>query len=109
MFGQVAHQALHGLVLHHTDADKSGVLQARSEQVDTMNRPIKKGNLDFAEVMLAKFSGQTFETNQRRETAVLQRPLLQLFTILCVGLTQLPLAGLYSLALVKASAPEDEA
>jgi hypothetical protein len=43
------------------------------------------------------------------KTVVLQRPLLQLFTILCVGLTQLPLAGLYSLALVKASAPEDEA
>jgi hypothetical protein len=39
MFGQVSHQALHGLVLHHTDADKSGVLQARSEEVDTMNRP----------------------------------------------------------------------
>src|SRR5260370_20765583 len=65
MFGQVAHQALHGLVLHHTDADKSGVLQARSKEMDTTNRPIKKGNVHFAEVMLAKFSGQTFETNQR--------------------------------------------
>src|SRR5260221_2533233 len=65
MFGQVAHQALHGLVLHHTDAYKSGVLQARSEEVDTMNRPIKEVNVDFAKVMLAKFSGQAFETNQR--------------------------------------------
>jgi hypothetical protein len=44
-----------------------------------------------------------------RETAALQWPLLQLFTILCFGLTQLPLAGLYSLALVKASAPRREA
>jgi hypothetical protein len=65
MFGQVAHQALHGLDLRHTDADKAGILQARSGEVDTLGRPIKKGNVDFAEVMFAKFSGQTFETNQR--------------------------------------------
>src|SRR5260370_42051489 len=65
MFGLNARPSRPGLVPQHTDADKSGVLQARSEEVDTMNRPIKKGNVDFAEVMLAKFSGQTFETNQR--------------------------------------------
>jgi hypothetical protein len=45
----------------------------------------------------------------RVKTVVLQRPLLQLFTILCVGLTQLPLAGLYSLALVKVNEPLGEA
>ncbi|PYX11296.1 MAG: hypothetical protein DMG84_24200 [Acidobacteria bacterium] len=50
MLGQVAHQALHRLVLYHTDPDESGV---------------QTGNVYFAEVMLAKFSGQTFETNQR--------------------------------------------
>jgi hypothetical protein len=65
MLGQIAHQALHRLILHHTDADESGVLQARSEEVDTMGRPVKKGKVYFAEVMLAKFSGQPFETNQR--------------------------------------------
>src|SRR5260370_39688961 len=65
MFCQVAHQALHGLVFHHTDADKSRVLQARSEEVDTTGRPVKKSNIHFAKVMLAKFSGQTFESNQR--------------------------------------------
>src|ERR1700730_10016246 len=64
MFGQVAHQALHRLLLHHTDADKSRVLQARSEEVDTTDRPVKKGNIHFAKIMLAKFSGQTFEPNQ---------------------------------------------
>jgi hypothetical protein len=65
MLSQVAHQALHGLVLHHTDADKSRVLQARSEEVDTTGRPVKKGHIHFAKIMLAKFSGQAFETNQR--------------------------------------------
>src|SRR6202045_3552117 len=65
MLGQVTHQALHALILHHADADKSRVLQARSEKVDTTGRPIKKSNVYFAKVMLAKFAGQTFETNQR--------------------------------------------
>ena len=64
MFGQVAHQALYRLVLHHTDANKSGVLQTRSEEVDTTDRPVEKGNIYLPEVMLAKFSGQAFETNQ---------------------------------------------
>src|SRR5437667_899007 len=65
MLGQVAHQALYRLVLHHTDANQSGVLQTRSEEVDATGRPVEKGNLYFSEIMLAKFSGQTFETNQR--------------------------------------------
>jgi hypothetical protein len=56
--------SVYRLVLHHTDADPSGVLQARSEEVDTTGRPVKKSNVYFAEVMLAKFSGQTFKTNQ---------------------------------------------
>src|ERR1700741_3802867 len=64
MFGQVAHQGLHGLVLHPTDADKSRVLQTRSEEVDATGRPVEKGNVYFPEVMLAKFSRQAFETNQ---------------------------------------------
>ena len=64
MLGQVTHQALHCLVLHHTDADESGVLQTRSEEVDATGRPIEKGNVHFPEVMLAKLSGQAFETNQ---------------------------------------------
>src|SRR5882724_13327651 len=64
MLGQVAHQALYRLVLHHTDADKSGVLQTRSEEVHTTDRPVEKGNIYLPEVMLAKFSGQAFETNQ---------------------------------------------
>src|SRR5207248_3612108 len=64
MLSQVAHQALHRLVLHHTDADPSGVLQTRSEEVDTTGRVVEKGNVHFPEVMLAKFSRQTFKTNQ---------------------------------------------
>ena len=54
-----------GLLVCKMSCSRSGVLQARSEEVDTMGRPIKKGNVDFAEVMLAKFSWQTFKTNQR--------------------------------------------
>src|ERR1700693_2129439 len=64
MLGQVTHQALYRLVFHHTDTDESGVLQARSEEVDTTGRPVKKGNVNLPEIMLAKFSGQALETNQ---------------------------------------------
>src|SRR2546430_17332973 len=56
MLGQVAHQALHRLVLHHTDPHESGVLQARSEEVDATGRPVTKANGYFAQLKLTKFS-----------------------------------------------------
>src|SRR5260370_38539604 len=65
MFCQVAHQALHGLVFHHTDADKSRVLQARSEEVDTTGRPVKKSNIHVPKARWAKSPGQPFDWNQR--------------------------------------------
>src|SRR5712692_9208097 len=64
MLGKVTDQALHGFVLHQTDADESGVLQARGEEVDPAGRSVDKFDVHLSEIMLAEFPRQTFEANQ---------------------------------------------
>jgi hypothetical protein len=65
MLSKVPDQALHGLVLHHTDADISRVFQARSKKVDSTSGPTEELDVHLPEVVLAKFPRKTLETNQR--------------------------------------------
>ena len=55
MLGQITDQALYGLVLHHTEANVSGVLQSRGKEADATNRSAQELDVDWSKVMLTKF------------------------------------------------------
>ena len=65
MLGQRAHQALHGLVRHQTDADRPGVLQARGKEMDATGGSVDELHGVLPKIVLAEFSRQSFETDQR--------------------------------------------
>lgn len=52
MLGNVADQALYGLVLHQTDADKRGILQARGKEVEATNHPVEELRVHLPEIGL---------------------------------------------------------
>jgi hypothetical protein len=63
MLGQIPDQALDTLVLHHTDAEVSGVLQSRGKEVNATNRSAQELDVDLSKVMLTKFPRETFEAD----------------------------------------------